>query len=100
MASGPWLGNGLPQDQLPMEQQAQQQTQPQQQQSLSSASSIQSIPNGNGDASLDRQMLRHLMARYSEQELARLILEERASPATSMLLTRLDCTDKVGKLTW
>jgi hypothetical protein len=41
----------------------------------------QSNASGNNDA-LDRQMLRHLMARYSEQELARLILEERASPAT------------------
>lgn len=60
-----------------MDQQVQEQAQLQQQQGAPDAQSNQS---GNGD-DLDRQMLRHLMARYSEQELARLIHEERASPA-------------------
>jgi hypothetical protein len=63
-----------------MEQQGQQQSQPQQEEHQSI--NTPSIPSGNDNAALDRQMLRHLMARYSEQELARWILEERGSPHT------------------
>ena len=89
MSSGPWPGDGLSQDQLPMEQQQQQETQQQQEQHGIMA---QSIPSGNDNVALDRQMLRHLMARYSEQELARLILEERASPLARRLPSTFDAT--------
>lgn len=80
-----------------MEQQAQQQQQAhqQQQQAQQGAMGTPSIPNGNGESALDRQMLRHLMARYSEQELARLILEERASPLARMSLTSTSSTIKI-----
>lgn len=65
-----------------MDQQAQPQAQLRQQQQQGRMST-HSSSNGDGDGDdLDRQMLRHLMARYSEKELARLILEERASPAS------------------